>query len=115
MSPKITVHGGASNARDADVSPAADVSQPLVGAEADQGRPTSEEQEAVPGEALPEVSAESYGEDSAEPDAALDYDGMTLAELREEAGRRELPTYGTKAQIIERLHDDDETSSAVTE
>ncbi len=69
--PKINRRGDrrvATNARATDPSPAVDASQPLVGAEADQGRPTPEAVnmvtgEATPlGEALPEVPVEAYGE-----------------------------------------------------
>lgn len=109
--PKITVHGGATNARAAESSPDVDASPPLVGAEADQGHPTAVEGDTVTGdgsgEALEELPAESYGEGSEPLADGLDYDGMTLAELREEAARRELPSYGTKAQITERLREDD--------
>lgn len=119
MSPKITVHGGATNARETDLSPAVDASQPLVGAEADQGHPTQVEgdevvsDEAV-GEPLPELAAEAYAEDAV-PLAELDVDpyaGMTLAELRAEADGRGVASYGTKAQVAERLREDDAAPSA---
>ena len=99
MSPKITVHGGATNAHGADVSPAADVSQPLVGAEADLGRPTPTE----PDEAVVEVAAEAPAADAVPLPEAKDYSSMTLAELREEADSRNVASYGSKAQITERL------------
>lgn len=118
--PKITRRGNdsvATNAREAaDPSPDAPASQPLAGAEAGQGRPTSleapvvEEQEAVPGEALPEAPADAYAEDAvalAEPEVDP-YAGMTLAELREAADARGVASYGTKAQITERLQAADE-------
>lgn len=89
--PKITVSNGATNARDADVSPAVIASPPQVVAEDDLGR--SPEPEAV-------VEAEPQAEESAE---AVDYDSLTLAELRTAADKAGLPTYGTKAQLIERL------------
>jgi rRNA maturation protein Nop10 len=107
--PKITVHGGPTNARDAEPSPDVDASQPLLaGAEADQeGRP-------VPFEAVADDDGDEQSQTDGvaaasgdDADAAPDYDGMTLAELREEATRRELPSYGTKAQITERLREDD--------
>lgn len=127
MSPKITVHGGATNAREsAEPSPDAAASQPLVGAEADQGRPTPVPEpevqelraEAAVGEALPELPVESYGEDAVPTEGAPGYDGMTLAELRDEAALRGVPSYGTKAQITERLRaddDDDESAADVIE
>ena len=111
--PKITVHGGTTNARETDPSPAVDASQPLVGAEADQGHPTEVEGDGS-GEALPEVPAEAYGED-AEPLAESDVDpyaGLTLAELREAAEARSLPSYGTKAQLTERLREADEAAKS---
>lgn len=104
MSPKITAHGGATNAREAaDHSPDAPASQPLVGAEADQGRPTPVQEVAVA------VEPSDTAEASADSDTApVDgYDGMTLAELRDEAVGRGLPAYGTKAQITERLREAD--------
>lgn len=91
MSPKITVNGGATNAHGSDVSPADAVSGPQVAAEGDLGPSTSDEPEA------------SDAETAANPG----YDGMTLAELREAAGDRDLPTYGTKVQLIERLREND--------
>lgn len=118
--PKITRHGGPTNARDAESSPDADASQLLLdGAEAVQEeRPTAVEGELVgdgAGEALPDLPPDADGEDAAllegggpsgnggGPGEAPDYDGMTLAELREEANSRDIPSYGTKAQITERL------------
>lgn len=99
VSPKITVHGGASNARGADVSPAADVSQPLTGVDTGQGHST----ENAPADTAPQTIVEG----SAEDPAGKNYDAMSLGELREEATRRGVPSYGTKAQIAERLHDAD--------
>jgi hypothetical protein len=101
MSPKISVHSGATNARDADVSPAADASQPQDVAEDVLGPQTSENE--------PEAEQPAV-EDAPADEAAVDYDSMTLAELREEATTRELPSYGTKAQIIERLREYDDTA-----
>lgn len=96
VSPKITVHGGATNARDADVSPADDASQPLVEAEVGQGRPT-------PDADTDDVQAESDTDT---------YAGMTLAELRAEADGRGVPSYGTKSQITERLREADDSAKA---
>lgn len=109
MSPKITVHGGATNARDTDVSPAVDASQPLVAAEGDQGRPTPEEPvaetESVQDETAPE--ADDVQSETAEEETGDGYEGMTLAELRALATERDLPSYGTKAQLTERLREAD--------
>lgn len=100
--PKITAHGGATNAREADVSPAADAGEPQVVAEDDLGLTTSVE-------AAPEAPAE---DEPVAEDATPAYEGMTLAELREAAGARDLPTYGTKAQLVERLREDDAEDAA---
>jgi hypothetical protein len=106
--PKITVHGGPTNAREADVSPAAAASPPQDAAEGVLGHSTSEEAEAAPVvEELPEVVAEPDGEDAVEASEVKDYDAMSLAELREEATSRDIPSYGTKAQITERLREAD--------
>lgn len=117
--PKITVHGGATNARETDLSPAVDASEPLVGAEADQGHPTEAggsevAADAAVGDPLPDVAAEAYAEDAvplAEPDVDP-YAGMTLAELRETAESRSVPSYGTKAQLTERLREADEAAKS---
>lgn len=99
MSPKITVHGGATNAREqAESSPDASVSQPLDGAEAVQGHPTSFD---VPAD---EPEADDESGDDAQPEPEADpYAGMTLAELREAADARGVASYGSKAQIADRL------------
>lgn len=104
MSPKITVHGGATNARDADVSPAADASEPRAAAESSLGLIQSDEVELVQDETSPEV------DEVQDEMVSVDYDSMTLAELREAAGARSLPSYGTKSQLIERLKDADAAS-----
>ena len=99
--PKITLDGGPSNAREEDVSPVSDASQPQDVAEDVLGRQTSDEPEpAQDPEDVPVVDAD-------EPDEDTDYEGMTLAELREAAGSRDLPTYGSKAQLAERLREAD--------
>lgn len=107
--PKITVHGGASNAREADHSPDASASQPLVGAEADQGRPTPAPEPEVSAAELLAVVAEhlSEGEADTPEDTPDPYAGMTLSELRAAADERGIPSYGTKSQIAERLREAD--------
>lgn len=107
MSPKITVHGGATNAHGADLSPAADVSEPQVVAEDDLG--LSAVVPSLPEDSGPlsELPAEAYAEDAvplAEPEPVTDpYADKTLAELRELAEARGVAAYGSKAQITERL------------
>jgi hypothetical protein len=102
MSPKITVHGGATNAREADVSPVAAASQsPQVGAEADLGRTNEADAGEAPAEE-PQEDAPVAQESAPDP-----YASMTLAELRAEADKRQVPSYGTKAQVTERLRESD--------
>ncbi len=127
--PKITIEGGPSNARDEAPSPVADASEPLVGAEADQGHP---EPEAVlvdePGPELIEIPFATGGPLSVEGDsvpalltnsesvlkaedvAAVEksgdeYEDMNLADLRATADAKGLPSYGTKAQLKDRLRE----------
>jgi hypothetical protein len=97
MSPKITAHGGATNAREADVSPAVVASEPQVAAEGDLGRQTSADLDTVQDSTVPEP------DEVRDENESPDYDGMTLAELRSAADSYNLPTYGTKTQLIERL------------
>jgi hypothetical protein len=101
MSPKITVHGGATNAREAALSPDAGASTPLVGAEADQGHPP------VVTETVPELvtadealAAPVVDADEAELDP---YVGKTLGELRDLAVARGVAAYGSKSQLADRL------------
>lgn len=105
--PKITVHGGATNARErAESSPDALASQPLVGAEADQGHPTPEPEPLtveVPA-VVAEILAEATEGVTETPDP---YAGLNLTELKAAADERGVPTYGTKAQIAERLREAD--------
>lgn len=94
-----------------DVSPAAVADEsPQAVAEDGLGR-TNEVSHVVVGEALPEA----YAEDAVPPDGPdVDpYAGLTLAELRAAADGRGVPSYGTKAQVAERLREDD--SAAVSE
>lgn len=98
--PKITVHNGATNAREEDVSPASDASEPQDVAEDVLGLPTS-------GEEVADEDDTPAKDEGTEAEETVDYDGMTLAELREEASKREVPSYGSKAQIIERLKESD--------
>jgi hypothetical protein len=110
MSPKITVHGGATNARDTESSPDVSVSPPLAGAEADQGHPTlpeaepatQETTEAAPADAVEDL--DNVQESTESEDA---YAGLTLTELRAAADSRGVASYGTKAQITERLREAD--------
>jgi hypothetical protein len=56
-------------------------------------------------------TADEAGTGTAE-DGELDYDTATLLELQEEARRRGLPSSGTKADIRERLEDDDTAANS---
>lgn len=102
--PKNHVGRAPTNARAVDDSPVTDASEPRDVAEDVPGRPTSQE---VPDETTPEtddVQDEKAEDDEPEGDP---YAGLTLAELRAEADKRGVPSYGTKAQITERLREDD--------
>ena len=105
--PKIT-KSGPTNSRATESSPDVDAGQSLLdGAEPlQEGRPTSAEPEPVV--EMTEVEDEVAGDGSGEvlPELA-DYDGMTLAELRDAASARGLATYGSKAQVAERLREAD--------
>ncbi len=112
--PKNHVGRGPTYARAADPSPDADVSPPLVGAEADQGHPTPEPEAepeastvdvpAVVADVLTGTTEEDADDDADAPDL---YAGMTLTELKAAADERGIAVYGTKAQIAERLREAD--------
>lgn len=102
MSPKITAHGGASNARDAS-SPAVHAGPPQDVAEDVLGPSTAVPEQAVAEQPEPEQAPAAA---DAVP-VAKDYGEMSLAELRAEADSRGVPSYGTKAQITERLQEAD--------
>lgn len=110
--PKNHVGRGPTDVGAADVSPAAVADEsPQVVAEGGLGRTNEVSADVVVGEALPEVSAGVYAE-GAVPLAGPDVDpyaGLTLAELRAGADKRGVPSYGSKAQIAERLREDDAT------
>jgi hypothetical protein len=100
--------------RDADSSPAAvtDEAAPPVTAEDDRGA-AAPEADAVP---APEPADGGDSEDKAEPKSeggAVDpYEGLTLSELKAEADTRNVPSYGTKAQITDRLREADAAVAA---
>lgn len=100
--PKNHVGRAPTNARDTDDSPAVDASEARVVAEDDPGRPTLDDvQDETPSE-VSDTADETGDEPEGDP-----YAGLTLAELRAEADGRGVPSYGTKAQITERLREDD--------
>lgn len=114
--PKITKEGGPTNARDGGPSPDAPASTPPVGAEADRGHSSDDEYATgglvSVGESGPEnVSMDSVQNETDQEQDVDRYAGMTLVELRAEADKRKVPSYGTKAQIAERLREDDEQES----
>lgn len=113
--PKNHVGRGPTDVGAADVSPAvvADESPQAV-AEDGLGRTNEVSADAVVGEALAELPVEAYAEDAV-PLAGPDVDpyaGLTLAELRSEADGRGVPSYGTKAQVAERLREDDSAAAS---
>lgn len=83
---KTTVHGGPSNADDPD-----QVSVP------DGGEYPSDEE-----------TGETVGEE-VEP---VDYNTWTVGDLRTELGRRGLSTTGVKAELVDRLTEDDQQPAA---
>lgn len=89
--PKITVHGGASNA--------SVPTEPEPGQEVPSGRVTPEEHEVVPN------PVEEPGEAGEAP--CNGYDEMTKIELQNELDRRHLTKAGNKEELIERLREDD--------
>ena len=110
--PKISRRGDvsvATNARKlAEPSPDALASQPLVGAEADQGRPIVEDVPvSEPPVSVPAVDALTDGTVVSDDTEADPYAGMTLTELRTAADDRGVVSYGTKAQIADRLREAD--------
>ncbi len=117
--PKITVHGGPSNASDPASGPVTvgerrpePVSLPedavVVSVSVDgvgQGPGEVVEFTGEPSfEPLPEVVEGDSTEQVSEPD----YEAWTKTELQEELAKRELPTSGTKAELITRLRTHDE-------
>jgi len=113
--PKNHVGRGPTDVGAADVSPAAVADQsPQVVAEDGLGRTNEVVADEVVGEALAAVSVEAYAEDAvllAGPDVDP-YAGLTLAELRAAADGRGVPSYGTKAQVAERLREDDSAAAS---
>lgn len=87
LMPKITVHGGASNADDAEVAAAAD---------------ETEQNEAQTLEVSPE-DAEQEGE----PTEVVDYNAFTVDELKAELKDRGLPVSGKHDELVVRLAEDD--------
>jgi hypothetical protein len=79
--------------------------------------------QAARGEDVPvqqRAARHAAGTDTADPDdedgdiegTGIDYEAATLLELQEEARRRGLPSSGTKADLRERLEDDDHASNS---
>lgn len=111
--PKNHADRGPTNARADETSPVVAVSAPLAGAEAGQGHPNvvpvdEPEAKAIDAE-VPEAAAADTDEDSVELTVeTVDYESLTLAELKELAVSRDVAAYGTKAQIAERLREADQ-------
>lgn len=106
--PTITKNGGPSNARAGGSSPDATVSTPLAGAEAGQGHSTDGTVRVLVGEPGPELVPFEHESEDGAGSASVDYNSLTLAELKALAAEREVATYGSKAQIAERLREDDQ-------
>lgn len=121
--PKITVHGGPSNASDPASKPVTlgergpePVSLPedAVVVPVDEVRELADGVDQGPGvvdetlggdfKPLPEAAEGDTAEQVSEPD----YEGWTVAQLREVLAKRELPTSGTKPELVTRLRTHDE-------
>jgi hypothetical protein len=117
--PKITVHGGPSNASDPASGPV------TVGER--KPEPVSLPEDTVvvsvsvdgvdqgPGEVVEFEGDPSFGplpeaveDDTTEHVPEPDYDALTKTELQELLAARELPTSGTKAELVARLRTHDE-------
>lgn len=117
--PKITVHGGPSNASDPASGPVtvserkpepvslpedtAVVSVSVDGVDQGPGEVVEFEGD-VSFKPLPEAVEGDTTEHVSEPD----YDALTKTELQELLAARELPTSGTKAELVARLRTHDE-------
>lgn len=106
--PKITRHGGPSNAAEPDelggaASGEADNSETETPQAVDPS-PTDPEPVLV-GEAGPELVKMPAA--AAQADEPVKYEDMTVVQLREECKRRDLSTSGTKAELLERLSEQD--------
>lgn len=111
MTPKITRSGGPSNTRDSGPSPAALASESPVGAEADRGHSSPEAElvaEVEPEAAQFDEPVLDEVQDETVEEEPVDYDSMTLAELKAAADDKGVASYGTKAQIAERLREADQ-------
>ena len=79
--PKITVHGGASNA--------------------------AAEPEPETGEEVPENASSPEPVEESEAPSASDYEEWTVEELKEQLAVRSLPKSGKRDELVQRLRDDD--------
>lgn len=84
--PKITVHGGPSNAND--------------------DHPAAEEDQTEAAQPATEDKA-----DTADETSAPDYEALNVGQLREEASRRGLDHTGKKAELVERLEASDQPAT----
>lgn len=119
--PKITVHGGPSNAA-VDLSNPADVATPEpvllpAGSEvlsADEVRVTVDGVDQGPGEVAETLGGEftplpeAVEGDTAEHESVPDYEAWTVAQLREVLAERQLPVSGKHAELVARLRTHDE-------
>jgi hypothetical protein len=104
--PKITVHGGATNASEAATSPAVPEDDPLGGAVRPVQGVTTPDKPAPEPEPTADVDAPEPAPEPLGPVpdiSPVTGEEMTLNELRAECEKRGLPTYGTKASLRLRL------------
>lgn len=96
--PKITVHGGATNAA----------------AEAEQVHGEVAESSGGPFKPLPVLTGD-VEQDSTARTVEPDYEAWTVKQLREQLGDRGLPSSGKRDDLVLRLLEDDDTRAAGTE
>jgi len=125
--PKITVHGGPSNAgarvvgggwsdtTTPDEWPTVSEQEPVAAPDVSAVSVSVDGVDQGPGEVLefdgePEFEPlpEAVEDTPAKQEPAPDYESWTVARLREVLAARELPTSGTKAELVTRLRTHDE-------
>jgi hypothetical protein len=112
--PKITVHGGPTNAAAGPSitggewgDPTDDTPAPVELSPVEDGVVPSTATVTVDGVYAGPGAVETVGDD----EASFDYEACTVAQLREFLATRELPTTGLKPELVDRLRADDDTTA----